>query len=93
VIQLSAACGVSSAPSERGSHFCIPIKGSMSTGDMYHGQPKKRMSQAQLKVEAAEFMLRHLLRGGVGFLFSSKDYGRSPEIAMADNLAEVLFSK
>jgi hypothetical protein len=38
-------------------------------------------------------MLRHLLGGGVGFLFSSEDKGQRPEIAMADDLAEVLFGK
>jgi len=39
------------------------------------------------------FMLRHLLRGGAGFVFSSEDDGKSPEISMTDDLAEMLFSK
>ena len=38
-------------------------------------------------------MLRHFLRRGVGMAFSTEDDGKSPRVSMADNLAEVLFSK
>ena len=38
-------------------------------------------------------MLRDLLRGGVGFVFSSEGDGKSPEISMADHLPEVFFSE
>jgi hypothetical protein len=47
-----------------------------------------------LKVEGGlSFMLRHLLGGGVGFLFSSKDDGEGSEIAMADDFAEMFLGK
>jgi len=38
-------------------------------------------------------MLRDLLGGGVGIVFSSESDGKSPEVSMTDHLSEVFFSE
>ena len=38
-------------------------------------------------------MLRDLLRGGVGLVFSSEGNGKGPEISMAHHPSEVFFSE
>lgn len=53
-----------------------------------------RMSQAQLKAWTADrFILRHFLRSGAGFVFSSENGRQGPQILVSDDFSEMLLGQ